>query len=127
MPPPIRIAIYGAGNFANQTHLPNLEQIVEVDIVALCDVNEDALQDTAARFGISRTYTNPHTMLASERIDVLYSIVPAYVRTDVEISAALKGIHLFSEKPQALDMALARRIDEAVQKGGVLSTVGFWE
>ena len=124
---PVRIAIYGAGNFANQTHIPNLKQIEGVDIVALCDVNENALQDTATRFDIERTYMDAHTMLASETIDALYSIVPAYVRTDVEISAALKGIHLFSEKPQALDMALARRIGEAVQKGGVISTVGFRE
>jgi len=124
---PVRIAIYGAGNFANQTHIPNLKQIEGVDIVALCDVNENTLQDTATRFDIERTYMDAHTMLASETIDALYSIVPAYVRTDVEISAALKGIHLFSEKPQALDMALARRIGEAVQKGGVISTVGFRE
>jgi predicted dehydrogenase len=127
MPQPIRIAIYGAGKFANQTHLPNLKQIAGVDLVAVCDVNKEALQDTAARFGIRHTYTDAQTMLASETIDGLYSIVPAYVRTDVEISAALKGIHLFSEKPQALDMALARRIDDAIHKGGVISTVGFRE
>jgi len=59
---PVRIAIYGAGNFANQTHIPNLKQIEGVDIVALCDVNENALQDTATRFDIERTYMDAHTI-----------------------------------------------------------------
>ena len=66
-------------------------------------------------------------MLDAEAIDVLYSIVPAYVRTDVEVTAVEKGIHLFSEKPQAITIQVARRIDNAIQQAGVISTVGFRE
>ena len=58
---------------------------------------------------------------------MLYSIVPAYVRTDVEVIAAQKGIHIFSEKPQALTMQVAHRINSAIQQAGVTSTVGFRE
>lgn len=124
---PVRVAVYGTGRFAQATHLPNLSRIDGVEIVALCDINEDALREAAAQFGVSRTYADAHEMLEIESPDALWSIVPAFARTDVEISAAERGIQLFSEKPQALDMALAKRIDAAVQKGGVISTVGFRE
>ena len=66
-------------------------------------------------------------MLDQVEFDALYSIVPAYARTDVEMTAAKRGIHLFSEKPQALKIQLARNIDEAIQESGVISTVGFRE
>ena len=124
---PVRVAVYGTGRFAQATHLPNLSQIDGVEIAALCDINEDALHEAAAQFGVTSTYTDAHRMLEVERPDALWSIVPAFARTDVEIAAAERGIQLFSEKPQAMDMALAKRIDAAVRKGGVISTVGFRE
>lgn len=124
---PVRVAVYGTGRFAQATHLPNLSRIDGVEIAALCDINEDALREAAAQFEVSRTYTDAHAMLEAENPDALWSIVPAFARTDVEIAAAERGIQLFSEKPQAMDMALAKRIDAAVQKGGVISTVGFRE
>lgn len=127
----LRVAIYGCGNFAKRTRIPNLLQTDAVDIVAACDSNLQAAQALAETFEIPRVYHSgnggAYKMLDAEAIDVLYSIVPAYVRTDVEATAAEKGIHLFSEKPQAITMRVARRIDDAVQQAGVISTVGFRE
>ncbi len=122
-----RVAIYGAGRWANRTHIPNLLKLDGVEIVALCDVNPEALRATAAAFPIPRTYADGHEMLRNEEIDALYSVVPAFARTDVEVAAAAKGIPLFSEKPQALTMQVARAIDDAVRRSGVLSTVCFRE
>ncbi len=123
----LQVAIYGCGNFANRTRIPNLLKLNSVSIVAVCDSNPEAARETATSFNVPRSYQNAHEMLDTESIDVLYSIVPAYVRSDVEVRAAEAGIHLFSEKPQALNMGTARRIDNAIQKSGVLSTVGFRE
>ena len=123
----VRVAFYGCGNFANRTRIPNLLETNAVDIVAACDSHLQAAQETGTRFEIPSVYQDAHEMLDTETIDVLYSIVPAYVRTDVEVTAAQKGIHIFSEKPQALTMQVAHRINTAIQQAGVISTVGFRE
>ncbi len=124
----IRVGVYGAGNFANKQHLPNLTRVDDVELVAVCDVNEQAARDTAASFDIPAVYTDGHEMLEKESMDALWSIVPAFARTGgVEVAAASKGIHLFSEKPQALEMRVARDIDDAVRETGVLSAVCFRE
>jgi len=123
----IKVAVLGAGNFSNNQHLPNLTSIDGVEIVAICDLDEQKAKDTAGRFDIPRVYTDGHDMLDKESIDAMWSIVPAFARTDIEAAAASKGIHLFSEKPQAIEMSLARRIDDAVREAGVLSTVCFRE
>jgi predicted dehydrogenase len=124
---PVRVGIYGTGRFANQTHLPNLSKLDGVELVAASDPNLDNLTTTAQKYSIARTYADPHQMLAEERLDALYSVVPAFARTDVEATAAARGIHLFSEKPQATTMAVARRIADAVAEGGAISTVCFRE
>lgn len=123
----IHVAIYGCGRFANQTHIPNLLKQPNVEIVALCDADPQSLQATSDAFGVNRRYADAHEMLANEDLDALYSIVPAYVRSDVEIAAVARGVYLFSEKPQALTIALATRIDDAIRKSGVINTVGFRE
>ncbi len=124
---PVRIGVYGAGNFARRTHIPNLLKLPGVQIVALCDIDAGKAQAMAKEFSVPRTYTDGHAMLQHEDLDILYSIVPAFARSDVEAEAAARGVHLFSEKPQATDMATARRIDQAIQEGGVLSTVCYRE
>ena len=123
----IRVAIYGAGSFANSCRIPNLRSIDEVRIVAACDVDRTAREATAERFAIPRVYADAGRMLEAEKIDVLYSLVRAADRTDVEARAAARGIHLFCEKPQALSMKAARAVDAAVRRAGVVSTVGFRE
>lgn len=125
----VRVAVLGCGRFSNSTHLPNLAAIEGVEVVAVADTDGEAARATAARFGVPHAYTDGHEMLAKERFDALFSIVPAYARTidGPEATAARQGVHLFSEKPQADDMAVAVAIDRAVQAGRVISTVGFRE
>ena len=124
---PLRVGVYGAGNFANTQHLPNLTRIGGVRVVAVCDIDAQAARDTAARFDIPGVHTDGMAMLDQESLDALWSIVPAGARGDVEAAAAERGIHLFSEKPQATEMRTARRIDAAIRRGRVLSTVCFRE
>ena len=123
----VKVAIYGTGSFANKTHLPNLMKIELAEVVAVCDVNLKSANSTAEKFQIPNIFTDGHRMLAEVDFDVLYSIVPAYARTDIEISAAKQGKHLFSEKPQALNINLAQRINQAITESRVISTVGFRE
>jgi len=125
----IRVGFYGTGRFANSRHIPILQKLDGLEIVALCDIDEDARMSTAEKLGIDKghVYADGLEMLASEELDVLFSCVRAHNRIDVEATAARKGVHLFSEKPQATDFATARKISEAVQEGGAFSTVGFRE
>lgn len=123
----IRVGVFGAGSFTNRQHLPNLARIDGVDIVAVCDIDEERARDTADRFNIPAVYTDGHEMVDREPMDAMWSVVPASARTDVEVIAASKGIHIFSEKPQATRMSVARRIDRAISEAGVLSSVCFRE
>ncbi len=124
---PVRVAFYGTGRFACSTHIPNLLRIPGAEIVALCDSSPAALEQAAALVPAAARYPDADALLAAGGFDALYSCVPAYARTDVEARAAQRGIHLFSEKPQATRLEVALTIDAAVLAAGVIATVGFRE
>jgi len=124
--PALRVGIFGTGGWARRTHIPHLLDL-GAQIVCLCDTSAEAVDTTGEEFGIKTRYTDGHQMLATEKLDVLYSCVPAFARTDIEATAARSGIHLFSEKPQSTSMRVAHQIAAAVDAGGGLSTVCFRE
>lgn len=124
----IKVGVYGAGGHARGKHIPDLKKLDGVEVVAVCDINEESAKLAAAKFDIPGVYSAGHQMLENEELDALWSIVPAVARDDnVEVVAAERGIHLFVEKPQALDMATAWRIETALQSSGALGTVCFRE
>ena len=123
----VRIGMYGAGGHCVNQHLPNLTSFEDVEIVAVSDINEDRARRAAADFGIPRHYTDGMEMIECESLDAIWSLVPASARPRVEIAAADRGIHLFCDKPQTLEMKAALDIDEALGRSGALGTVCFRE
>ena len=116
----IKVGIYGAGGHARNNHLLNLTRLEDVEVVAVCDIVEQNARQAAADFGISSIYTDGHEMVKNELLDALWSTVIATAREDgVEVAAAEKGIHLFIEKPQAMNMGVAYRIDDAIRRSSV--------
>lgn len=125
----IKVGFYGTGGIARQTHIPILQDIKGVRVTAICDADDAILQEAGDTFAIAgeHRYKDGMEMVENEDLDVLFSCVPAFVRKDVETTAAAKGVHIFSEKPQAIDLETALRIDKAIRDAGVISTVGFRE
>jgi predicted dehydrogenase len=125
----IRVGFYGTGGIARHTHIPILQDLPGVSIVAICDASDETLEEIGATHAIGpdHRYRDGLEMVEKEDLDVLFSCVPAFVRTDVETTAVARGIHIFSEKPQAINLETAFRIDKAIKDAGVISTVGFRE
>ena len=123
----VRVGIYGAGGHCVNQHLPNLKSFDGVEIVAVSDIDEDRARSVAADFAIPAYYADGLQMVESETLDAIWSLVPARARPRVEIAAAERGIHLFCDKPQALEMKAAMDIDQALQESGALGTVCFRE
>ena len=106
--PAVRVGIFGAGGHARRAHAPNLRALPGVEVVAIADANTELAEALAADFCPSaRIFADGHEMLEAMELDALFSVVPAFARAaGVEAAAAARGIHLFSEKPQTLDMVL---------------------
>ncbi len=69
MPDTARIAVIGTGWWSTTAHIPALQANPNADLVALADIRADAVEKAARHFGVERTYTDVHEMLARERLD----------------------------------------------------------
>lgn len=117
-----KIAFIGAGGIAG-THMDNLEGRTDADVVAVCDIVEEAAEEAARRFDAA-VYTDHHDLYDSEEFDAVVVAVPPFAHEDQEILAAENGVDLLVEKPLSLSAEKAREINEAVQEAGIVTQVG---
>jgi predicted dehydrogenase len=119
----IRIGILGAGGIA-QRHLQALLAHEEVVVTAICDTNPENAKRLAAEADAKAT-SDFDKLLASNLIDGLYICLPPFAHCGQVERAAQQGIHIFIEKPIALDSSRARSMVEVCSGAGIVSQVGY--
>ena len=125
---PVKLGFIGIGHIAIHSHLPPIGALAEsgdVIVQAFCDVNEQSAREQADIYGVERVYTDHHEMFEKEDLEGVYLCIPPTLHDDVEVLCAEKGIALFIEKPQTLDIKQAVAFNRAIEKGGIVSQVGF--
>ncbi len=119
----VRIGIIGTGGIA-QSHIRQLREIPEAEIVAVCDIDESRARSAAEPLS-SRVYTDGEKLIGAEQLNALYICVPPTAHGNLEILAAQKGIHLFVEKPVNLSLVAAQDVSHAIRDSGVMSQTGY--
>lgn len=125
---PVRLGFIGLGYITVHAHLPALAPLVQegqVVLQAFCDTNEETAREQGAAFGVSRVYTDHRAMYERESLDAVYICIPPTLHSDQVPLAAERGLAIFVEKPQTLDLAQAVAFAGAVERAGVVSQVGF--
>ena len=120
---PVRVGFVGAGGM-NSAHMNNLAKIPGVKIVAVSDIDESRAEGRAAEHD-AKPFTSWKAMLKEVPMDAMYVAVPPFAHEGQEQAAAKLGIHLFVEKPVAVDIKTARSVNSAIKKAGVIATAGF--
>lgn len=115
-----RHAMSHAAAYAEQPH---------VEVVAVCDLRRDLLEEFAARWSSRwpglRTYTSVEEMLAREQLDLISVCVPDHLHAQVVIPAAQAGVRgILCEKPLATTLKDADAMIEAVERHGAVMVVG---
>lgn len=121
-----RTAILGCGGIA-KAHAQILKSLDRVRLVAFCDVVKERAREFNKTYadGRGKVYTDFARMFDKEKLDLVYICLPPYAHSNEVELAAEHGVHIFIEKPIALDMEKAHRMVEAVEKHKVKAQVGF--
>jgi len=119
-----RIAMVGAGNIAN-THLQSYAKMDNVEIVALCDINESRMNETGDLFGIEKRYTSETEMLKNEQLDAVDVCVWNCNHAKCAIEALDAGLHVLCEKPMAYSVEEAEEMIKAAKRNDRLLMIGF--
>jgi UDP-N-acetylglucosamine 3-dehydrogenase len=122
----IRMAISGTGAIAERAHIPALQSVAGIEIVALQSRTAEKAQRVAARLWRSGVtppaiYTDFAQMLRRERPDAVGIFTPNYLHCDYALQAFACGAHVLCEKPMAPTAPAAQRmVDAATRASRVL-------
>lgn len=117
----MRYGIIGCGRIA-----PNhIEAAMNcgVDIVAICDIVKDRMNETAEKFDLSgkvRLYEDYKQMLAQEDLQLVAICTESGKHASIALDCIAAACHVIIEKPIALSLGDADEIIEAGRREGVV-------
>ena len=119
----VRIGFIGCGGNANG-HMQRLFDLEGVRIVGTCDVQQERAESAAERYG-AQPYTNHNLMLERDDLDGIYLSLPVFAHGQPELDVIARGLPFLVEKPVAVNMEIARQVEEAVNAAGIITCVGY--
>lgn len=126
----IRIGVVGCGGIAGH-HLDVLkgDEFAGMDVVvtAYCDVNRKNALAARDKFGGGDEFVSDDCLetLDSGKVDAVLISSPHTHHAEAAIAAFERGIHVLLEKPVAITVGEARRINNAHRESSSLYTVHF--
>jgi len=125
-----KVALIGAGWYG-KSDLFRLLQVSDVEVVAVCDVDKNHLEQAAQLISerqkskkIPQKYSDYRTLLAENKLDLVLIGSPDHWHALQAIAAMESGAHVYLQKPVSVDVLegeaivkTARRLNKKVQVG----------
>lgn len=119
----IRVGVVGTGFIAGR-HLAALTARVDVEVVAVADVDAGRASAAADRYG-TQAVADPLQLVREHDLDAVWLCVPPSAHGPLEDAAVERGLPFFVEKPLATDLPEAVRTARAVADSDLLTGVGY--
>lgn len=116
MPDPIRIGFLGAGHIAG-THMRILAKDPRARVAGVYDVSAERARASGAPL-----FASPDALL--DAVDAVYITMPNRLHAENALRALERGKHVFCEKPMAVTLEDARRVEQAAARAGTVLQVG---
>lgn len=107
---PIRVGVIGAGANTRSRHIPGLQAVEGVQVVAVCNRSEASGRKVADEFGIERVATDPEAIFGSRDVDAVVIGTWPYRHREFVVRALDAGKHVLTEARMAMDAAEAREM-----------------
>ncbi len=98
-----------------------------VNIVAICDVDENNLNHAAQKFPNARKYRDWRELLEKEEknIDSVNVTTPDHMHAAIAMTAINAGKHVYCQKPLTHEVYEARQLTLAARRKGVVTQMGI--
>ena len=122
--PRLKVAIVGCGSHAYRSIFPCFDYLA-VELVATVDQDLERAQKYAAHFGATAAYQSLDEVIARGDVEAVVLVVGPRQHPDLACQALAAGLHVWMEKPPALDVAGVERMIAAREASGKNVVVGF--
>lgn len=114
----LKIAIIGCGGIATWAHMPGYAKMDNIEIVAACDIKLEKAEKMAEQYHIPQVYENYRDVFEIPGLDAVDICTPNYLHSEIAVAALEHGLHVFCEKPDAVNVTEALKMKEAAEKSG---------
>ena len=97
---PVRVGLVGAGGIA-QAHMRALQDVDEIEVVAVADIDPERATTTAKRWGIPRAFEDYHDILEMDDVEAVSITTYNQAHRAPTVDALRAGKHVLVEKPMA--------------------------
>ena len=119
----LRAGIIGLGKMG-LSHQSIANAHPEIELKAVCDTSSYVL-DILAKYTGVKTYTDYKKMFTEEALDCVFVATPSRYHAEVVTAALERGLHVFCEKPFALDPNSGYRLAALAESKGLVNQVGY--
>lgn len=123
---PVRFAVVGVGQIAQQAFIPGLSRIEDAELTALVTSSAEKAEQLGREFGVAAySYDEYPALLESGDIDAVYVATPVFRHREFAEPALLAGRHVLLEKPMETSVEDCRAIIDAAAEGGAQLMVAY--
>lgn len=119
----LKVGVVGCGLISKLRHIPSYKRIKNVELIAVCDLNEQLAKETSDEFKIPKYYTDTSKMFAEEDLDIVDICVPPQIHAPIAIDAMKSGSHVIMEKPMATKVSDCEEMIEISKMNNVKLSV----
>ncbi len=112
----VRVALIGAGNIAQNFHLPILANLHNVELVAICDRNKSKAKILAEKYGVPHHCRTLEELLKIDGIDAVDVCTSTDGHFDIAQACLESGKDILIEKPITRTAAEAKAIVELAER-----------
>lgn len=106
-------------------NLGEITSIEDVNIVALCDVDENRLNAAGTKFAAAKRYRDYRKLLEAEKsVDGVVISIPDHQHAPATVMALKLGRHVYCEKPLTRTVKEARLVAQAAREAKVATQMG---
>lgn len=112
-----RVALIGAGRIAG-VHLGYARGVPATSIVGVCDADPRRAEEFAAARKVPAHFTDVGEMMRRTEPNIVHVVTPPATHAALGIAALSAGANVFVEKPMAMTVSEAVRMDEVAREHG---------
>ena len=112
----IRVGVVGTG--MGRYHMEAFAKQPNVELVAICDLNEPEAWQFAKQYGVTKVFADYREMFSLPELDAVSIATPNCLHCPMTLDALGKGKHVLVEKPMTIHPRQARAMVAAAKKAG---------
>lgn len=121
----VRLGFVGTGFMGQLAHLANYAVLDECEVVAIAEPREKLAEKVAARYGVSKIYSDHRELLDKCEVDAIVAAQP-FTRHTILIPDILEArVPVLTEKPLCVSVENGEKLAKLAEDNNVLHMVGY--